>query len=63
MSLPSQFMLKNYDDILIYHYVEELVSDFSQFSAENYTDEIVSVNEIPFCLESDLKTKAHKKIL
>lgn len=63
MSLPSQFMLKNYDDILIYHYVEELVSDFSQFSNENYTDEIVSVNEIPFLLRIRFKDKNTQKDL
>ena len=63
MSLPSQFMLKNYDDILIYHYVEELVSDFSQFSNENYTDEIVSVNEIPFLLRIRFKDKSTQKDL
>ncbi len=43
--------------------MEELVSDFSQFSAENYTDEIVSVNEIPFLLRIRFKDKSTQKDL
>ena len=39
------------------------MSDFSQFSAENYTDEIVSVNEIPFLLRIRFKDKSTQKDL
>ncbi len=63
MSLPSQFIQKNYDDILIYHYVEELVSDFSQFSDENYNDEDVSLNEMPFLLRIRFQDKSTQKDL
>ena len=63
MSLPSQFMQKNFEDILIYHYVEELVSDFSRFSDENYGDELVSPNEIPFLLRIRFQDKSTQRDL
>jgi len=63
MSLPSQFKQKNYDEILIYHYVEELVSDFTQFSDENFNDELINVNEIPFLLRIRFKDKSTQKDL
>lgn len=63
MSLPSQFIQKNYDDILIYHYVEELVSDFSQFSDESYNNDVVSVNEMPFLLRIRFQDKSTQKDL
>ena len=63
MSLPSQFIQKNYDDILIYHYVEELVSDFSKFSDESYNDDVVSVNEMPFLLRIRFQDKSTQKDL
>ena len=63
MSLPSQFMQKNFEDILIYHYVEELVSDFSRFSDENYGDELVSPNEIPFLLRIRFQYKSTQRDL
>lgn len=50
MSLPSQFEKENYENILIYHYVEELVSDFSRYTTENYNDGEVTVAELPFLL-------------
>ena len=63
MSLPSQFIQKNYDDILIYHYVEELVSDFSKFSDESYNNDVVSVNEMPFLLRIRFQDKSTQKDL
>ena len=63
MSLPSQFIQKNYDDILIYHYVEELVSDFSKFSNESYNNDVVSVNEMPFLLRIRFQDKSTQKDL
>ena len=46
MSLPSQFKEKNSEHILIYHYVEEMVADFSAYSDENYSDEDISLQEL-----------------
>ena len=63
MSLPSQFIQKNHDDILIYHYVEELVSDFSKFSDESYNNDVVSVNEMPFLLRIRFQDKSTQKDL
>ena len=63
MSLPSLFTQKKYEDILIYHYVEELVSDFSQFSDENYNDKDVTPNEMPFLLRIRFKDKSTQKDL
>ena len=45
MSLPSQFKEENYENILIYHYVEELVSDFSNYSIENFSDDDITLTE------------------
>lgn len=63
MSLPSQFKKENYENILIYHYVEELVSDFSQYSLENYIDSDINLAELPFLLRIRCNDKSTQKDL
>lgn len=63
MSLPSQFKEENFENILIYHYVEELVSDFSEYCEENFTDSDISLSELPYLLRIRFKDKSTQKDL
>ena len=54
---------KDYGEILIYHYVEEMVSDFTEFSDTNYSDGDISLNEMPFLLRIRFKDKSTQKDL
>ncbi len=63
MSLPSQFKEENYENILIYHYVEELVKDFSEYSIENFTDDEITLTELPFLLRIRFVDKSTQKDL
>lgn len=63
MTLPSYFKKTEYNEILIYHYVEELVSDFTEFSTENYEDEDITLKELPFLLRIRFKDKSTQKDL
>lgn len=63
MSLPSQFKKENYDNILIYHYVEELISSFVEFADENLKDEIISTNNLRFLLRIRFADKTTQKDL
>ena len=63
MSLPSQFKKENYEDILIYHYVEELISSFVEFADENLKDDIISTNNLRFLLRIRFADKTTQKDL
>ena len=63
MSLPSQFKKENYENILIYHYVEELISSFVEFADENLKDEIISTNNLRFLLRIRFADKTTQKDL
>ena len=63
MSLPSQFKKENSENILIYHYVEELVADFSNYSSENYNDSDIDLAELPFLLRIRCSEKNTQKDL
>lgn len=63
MSLPSHFKKENYDNILIYHYVEELISSFVEFADENLKDEIISTNNLRFLLRIRFADKTTQKDL
>jgi len=63
MSLPSQFKKENYDNILIYHYVEELISSFVEFADENLKDDIISTNNLRFLLRIRFSDKTTQKDL
>lgn len=47
MTLPSQFEKENTQNIFIYHYVEELVSNFRKYMDENFNDDTISRAEFP----------------
>lgn len=61
MSLPSQFTKSNIENILIYHYVEELVGDFTDYLTENYEDDEISISELPFLLRIRFKDNSTQK--
>ncbi|MBQ2652589.1 MAG: MarR family transcriptional regulator [Methanobrevibacter sp.] len=63
MTLPRQFKSENMENILIYHYVEEMVADFSEFSNENYKDDDISTAELPFLLRIRCADKSTQKDL
>lgn len=50
MTLPKQFTKENQENILIYHYTEELVNDFTQYIDKNRNDPELNNTELPFLL-------------
>lgn len=63
MTLPSQFKKENTEKILIYHYVEELVNDFGEYTRQNYTDEDITEVNFPFLLRIRFVDKSTQKDL
>ena len=63
MTLPRQFKKENSHNILIYHYVEELVSDFGEYTTEHYSDEDITPVELPFLLRIRCVDKSTQKDL
>lgn len=63
MTLPSQFQKENAGNIFIYHYVEELVSNYSRYLEENFNDEIITPSEFPFLVRIRFNDKATQKDL
>ncbi|MBE6493710.1 MAG: MarR family transcriptional regulator [Methanosphaera stadtmanae] len=50
MKLPKQFKEENKQNIFIYHYVEELISNYGEYIKKNYTDENLTRKELPFLI-------------
>lgn len=50
MTLPSQFKKENAENIFIYHYVEEMISDYSNYINEIFDDEDITKAELPFLI-------------
>ena len=63
MNLPDQFKKENFENILIYHYVEELVGDFREYIKENYLDEEITISDLPFLLRIRFKDNSTQKDL
>ena len=63
MTLPSQFKKENIQNILIYHYVEELINDFTEYSNETFCDEDITITELPFLLRIRFVDKSTQKDL
>ena len=63
MTLPRQFKKENSQNILIYHYVEELVCDFGEYTTEHYSDEDITPVELPFLLRIRCVDKSTQKDL
>lgn len=47
MTLPPQFEKENTQNIFIYHYVEELVTNFRKYMDDVFEDEIITRAEFP----------------
>ena len=63
MELPSQFKEKEYNEIFIYHYVEELVADYGKYIKENMEDDNITRAELPFLLRIRYKENTTQKEL
>ena len=63
MTLPRQFKKENSQNILVYHYVEEMVSDFGEYTTEHYVDEDITSAELPFLLRIRCVDKSTQKDL
>ena len=63
MDLPTQFQEKEPEEILIYHYVEELVSDYGKYVKEKMENEDITRAELPFLLRIRYKENTTQKEL
>lgn len=63
MVLPSQFREDNYENIYIYHYVEEMISSYGKYIKERLTEEDVKRSELPFLLRIRFGDKTTQKEL
>ena len=63
MNMPSYFENENYENILIYHYVEELISSFVEFSDKNLKDEMITTNNLRFLLRIRFSNNTTQKDL
>ncbi|MBQ8017687.1 MAG: MarR family transcriptional regulator [Methanobrevibacter sp.] len=63
MTLPSQFQKDNAENIFIYHYVEEMVSNFGKYLNETFNDENITRTEFPFLVRIRFNDKPTQKDL
>ena len=63
MSLPPQFNKDNLDNILIYHYVEEMISNYGKYIITQLTDDDITRSELPFLLRIRFGEKTTQKEL
>ena len=63
MSLPPQFNKDNIDNILIYHYVEEMISNYGKYITTQLTDDDITRSELPFLLRIRFGEKTTQKEL
>lgn len=63
MTRPGNFKKGNEENIFIYQYVEEMVSDFGKHITESLNDEDISENEFTFLVRIRLKDKTTQKEL
>ena len=50
MTLPAQFKKENSENIFIYHYVEEMIADYTKYVKETLDDPDITVAELPFLI-------------
>ena len=50
MTLPAQFKKENSESIFIYHYVEEMIADYTKYVKETLDDPDITVAELPFLI-------------
>ena len=63
MTLPPQFKKENYNNIFIYHYVEEMISSYGKYISTTLNDKDISRTELPFLLRIRFGDKTTQKEL
>lgn len=63
MTLPPQFKKDNYNNIFIYHYVEEMMSNYGKYITETLNDDDITRAELPFLLRIRFGEKTTQKEL
>lgn len=63
MSLPPQFKKDNIENIFIYHYVEEMISNYGKYIITQLTDDDITRSELPFLLRIRFGEKTTQKEL
>ena len=61
--LPEQFKDGNEENILIYHYVEELVGNYKDYATNNIIDEEITLPETPYFLRIGYEGETTQKKL
>lgn len=63
MSLPPQSKKDNIENIFIYHYVEEMISNYGKYIITQLTDDDITRSELPFLLRIRFGEKTTQKEL
>ena len=63
MTLPAQFKKENSENIFIYHYVEEMIADYTKYVKEILDDPDITVAELPFLIRIRFSEKTTQKEL
>ena len=63
MTLPLQFKEDNYENIFIYHYVEEMISNYGKYIKQTLDDQEITQTELPFLLRIRFGEKTTQKEL
>jgi len=63
MTLPKQFNKDNSENIFIYHYVEEMITNYGKYIDETFDDEDITKSELPFLIRIRYSEKTTQKEL
>ena len=63
MTLPAQFKKENSENIFIYHYVEEMIADYSRYVKNTFDDEDITLSELPFLIRIRFSEETTQKEL
>lgn len=63
MTLPEQFQKENTENIFIYHYVEEMIANYSRYIKEILDETEITRAEIPFLIRVRFSEKTTQKEL
>lgn len=63
MTLPAQFKKENSENIFIYHYVEEIIADYTKYVKEILDDSDITVAELPFLIRIRFSEETTQKEL
>ena len=63
MTLPAQFKKENSENIFIYHYVEEMIADYSKYVKNTFDDDDITLSELPFLIRIRFSEETTQKEL